>query len=46
MKLYLVINEKGDIQGVKFTTGSVDDRVAVPDITKHLTGYCLVIKAI
>jgi hypothetical protein len=33
-----VINERGEIQGVKFTPGNVDDRAPVPELTKHLTG--------
>jgi hypothetical protein len=40
-KLHLVINEKGEIQGAKFTAGNVDDRVPVPEITKRLTGLLL-----
>ena len=38
LKLHLVINEKGDIQRLTFTAGNIDDRVPVPNITKHLTG--------
>jgi hypothetical protein len=37
-KLHLVINEKGEIQGVQITPGNVDDRVPVPYLTKRLTG--------
>lgn len=38
LKLHLVINEKGEIISFEFTGGNVDDRVPVPDLTKHLTG--------
>ena len=38
LKLHLLINEKGEIQGLKLTPGNVDDRVPVPTITKHITG--------
>jgi hypothetical protein len=38
LKLHLVINHKGQIQGLKFTAGNVDDREPVQDITKHLHG--------
>ena len=37
-KLHLVINEKGEIQGVTLTKGNVDDRKPVPSLTKKLTG--------
>lgn len=38
LKLHLLINEHGEIQGLKLTSGNVDDRVPVPGITKHITG--------
>lgn len=38
LKLHLVINEKGELQGLKFTPGNVDDREPVPSLTKTLTG--------
>lgn len=41
LKLHLVINEKGQIHGVKLTAGNVDDRSPVPALTKHLTGLLL-----
>ena len=34
----MVINEKGQIQGVQLTPGNVDDRTPVLDLTKRLTG--------
>uniref|UniRef100_T1H9N9 Tnp_DDE_dom domain-containing protein n=1 Tax=Rhodnius prolixus TaxID=13249 RepID=T1H9N9_RHOPR len=37
-KLHMVINEKGEIQGVTLTKGNVDDRKPVPDLTKKLVG--------
>ncbi len=30
-KLHLVINDQGELLGVKITAGNVDDRDAVPD---------------
>lgn len=33
-----MINEKGEIQGLKLTKGNTDDRVPVPSMTKSLTG--------
>jgi Transposase DDE domain len=38
LKLHLVINHKGEIQGLQFTAGNVDDREPVLDLTQHLTG--------
>ncbi len=38
LKLHLVINEKGEIQGINLTKGNVDDRLPVSTITKRLTG--------
>ena len=35
IKLHLVINENGEIQGIKLTPGNVDDRVPAPDLTKN-----------
>lgn len=37
----MVINEKGEIQGVTLTKGNVDDRKPVPDLTKKLVGLLL-----
>ncbi|EER21163.1 ISPg3, transposase [Rickettsia endosymbiont of Ixodes scapularis] len=37
-KLHLLINELGEIQGLKLTPGNIDDRVPVPEITKRITG--------
>lgn len=37
-KLHMVINEKGEIQGVTLTKGNVDDRKTVPNLTRRLTG--------
>jgi hypothetical protein len=38
LKLHLVTNEKGEIQGLQLTSGNVDDRSPVPQMTKRLTG--------
>lgn len=38
LKLHVVINEKGQIQGVQLTPGNADDRTPVLDLTKRLTG--------
>jgi hypothetical protein len=38
LKLHIVINEKGEIQGAKLTPGNVDDRTPVPELTKKLVG--------
>lgn len=38
LKLHLVINERGEIQGLKLTRGNVDDRVPMLAITKLVTG--------
>lgn len=38
LKLHLVINEGGEIQGIKVTKGNTNDRVPVPQITKLLSG--------
>ncbi len=37
-KLHMVINEKGEIQGVTVTKGNVDDRKPVPNLTEKLNG--------
>ncbi len=37
-QLHLVINERGEIQGLKLTKGNVDDRTPVPELTKRITG--------
>ena len=37
-KLHLVINEQGDLLAVHITSGNVDDRAPVPDMTKGLYG--------
>ena len=38
LKLHLLINETGEIQGLKLTKGNVDDRSPVPELTKRITG--------
>ncbi len=38
LKLHLVINERGEIQGVRLSAGNLDDRVPAPDLTKKLVG--------
>ena len=38
LKLHLLINENGEIQGFKLTPGNVDDRAPVPEMTKCITG--------
>lgn len=37
-KLHLVVNDKGEIQGLTLTKGNIDDRKPVPNLTKKLTG--------
>jgi hypothetical protein len=37
-KLHLVINECGELLGVTFTPGNVDDRVPVPLLTRRIAG--------
>lgn len=39
LKIHLLINEKGQLQGAQFTQGHVDDRVPVPDLVKGLAGF-------
>ena len=38
VKLHLIINSRGELVNAAITTGSTDDRVPVPNLTKHLTG--------
>lgn len=37
-KLHLVINEQGELLGVRLTPGNVDDRRPVPELTRRLWG--------
>ena len=37
-KLHLVINDQGELLGVKITAGNVDDRDAVPELSRSLFG--------
>ena len=37
-KLHLVINDQGELLGVKITAGNVDDRDAVPELARSLFG--------
>lgn len=37
-KLHLIINECGELLGIKITPGNMDDRVPVPRMAKGLTG--------
>ncbi|TYP89228.1 DDE family transposase [Nitrosomonas communis] len=37
-KLHLVINDQGELLGVKITAGNVDDRNPVPELTRSLFG--------
>ena len=37
-KLHLVVNERGDLLGVRLTPGNVDDRQPVPPMVQHLVG--------
>ncbi len=37
-KLHLVINDRGQLLGVHFTPGNVDDRAPVPKLTENLFG--------
>lgn len=36
--MHLVVNDKGEIQGLTLTKGNIDDRKPVPNLTKKLTG--------
>ena len=38
LKLHIVINENGELQGVRLSRGNVDDRAVVPHLTSRLTG--------
>ena len=38
LKLHLLINQCGEIQGLKLTPGNMDDRTPVPELTRHITG--------
>ncbi|SDX10807.1 Transposase DDE domain-containing protein [Nitrosomonas communis] len=37
-KLHLVINDQGELLGVKITAGNMDDRDPVPELTRSLFG--------
>ena len=37
-KLHLVINDQGELLGVKITAGNVDDRDPIPELTRSLFG--------
>jgi IS5 family transposase len=37
-KLHITINELGEVCSMKITSGNVDDRAAVPDLTKKMFG--------
>lgn len=37
-KLHLIVNERGELLAFKLTAANTDDRVPVPDLTKHLMG--------
>lgn len=37
-KLHLVVNDQGQLLGVRLTTGNIDDREVVEKMTKHLWG--------
>ncbi len=37
-KLHLVINDQGELPGVKITAGNVDDRDPIPELTRSLFG--------
>jgi hypothetical protein len=37
-KLHLVINDQGELPGVKITAGNVDDRAPVPELARSLFG--------
>jgi len=39
-KLHLIINHKGQIMAIKITPGNTDDRAALKQMTKTLTGKC------
>ncbi len=38
LKLHLLTNEKGEIMNFEFTSGNVDDRDPVPNLTKNIKG--------
>jgi hypothetical protein len=37
-KLHLIVNHKGELMGVRITTGNTDDRAALKDMVKDLKG--------
>lgn len=37
-KLHLIVNDQGELLGVRLTAGNVDDRKPVPDLTEDLFG--------
>lgn len=37
-KLHLVINEQGELLGIRLTPGNIDDRTPVPELTRRLWG--------
>jgi hypothetical protein len=41
LKLHIIINEKGELMNFIFSSGNVDDRAVVPDLTHRLTGLLL-----
>lgn len=40
LKLHLIINQKGQIMAVKISSGNMDDRKALMEISKNLKGKC------
>lgn len=38
LKLHVIVNDRGELQNIKFTSGNVDDRVPVQGLTRLLTG--------
>jgi hypothetical protein len=45
-KLYLLVNDRGELLSSALTPGNVDDRKPVPKLVKELFGKCLVTKLI
>jgi hypothetical protein len=37
-KLHIIVNEIGELLAFKVTTGNIDDRIPVVDLTEHITG--------
>ncbi len=42
VKLHLVINDEGELRAFKLTSGTIDDRIPVPGLTRYLFGSKLI----